>query len=61
MLTTITIGLVCPVNPFSGDGSRFAFTGLFDWGGFPVMFTSAAVACNFHYNVPGNSYLHVNR
>eukprot|EP01118_Nematostelium_gracile_P009667 TRINITY_DN3269_c0_g2_i2.p1 TRINITY_DN3269_c0_g2~~TRINITY_DN3269_c0_g2_i2.p1 ORF type:complete len:486 (-),score=108.49 TRINITY_DN3269_c0_g2_i2:80-1537(-) len=52
MLITVIIGL-CNDNPFSEHMEKgVADVSLVKWAGFATMFTSAAVATNFHYNVP---------
>jgi len=51
MIITVLIGLANK-NPFSDGTSHIAPNYLFHWAGFATMFTSAAVATNFHYNVP---------
>jgi amino acid permease len=53
MFVTVLFGLCYSPNPFSSDpNSHVSDPGYVKWGGFAGIFTTAAVALNFHFTIP---------
>jgi hypothetical protein len=53
MIITVLVGFAYPRPNFHiSSGSSYSPTPTVDWSGFAIVFTSGAVALNFHYNLP---------
>eukprot|EP01125_Pyxidicula_operculata_P009431 TRINITY_DN3109_c0_g2_i1.p1 TRINITY_DN3109_c0_g2~~TRINITY_DN3109_c0_g2_i1.p1 ORF type:complete len:479 (+),score=39.79 TRINITY_DN3109_c0_g2_i1:1048-2484(+) len=58
MFVTLIVGLSNPINPFIDynstitSSSHIAYDTMVDWSGFAVIFTTSAVALNFHFCLP---------